>query len=391
MAKPPTTAEIAIFDVFEIKDWVMVHKICGLVLFFAMPIVVPAQYGQFLNHPDVIWAAEIEITYSLKPPPAADPLWANDIVYWKSYDPKDPVQYEGGELLIRKILQAARSGLWPAWQLHNPEEQLTLTAVADSLGWGYDTIVTFDVITYEESVKIVRNELDPSGFTAIRARQLLYFDNKKGEFGLATIAVAPVFRFTKKVQVKNASEATRDTILYERVPFWLKMPAFSKKIRRKHPDVNHSEILWAAQVKTLGHSPEPDHVMPLKNTKPTVMQALLDRFRYDPRYKATDFYNEPLPFETREALFVSSDTLVRYNPETYAESIEINRNEIRADDTPRLRLVENWYWDDRQQRLIILLDRFAPMVERDFPVWQRPLFWRRCWRPRHDCQAKAGR
>jgi hypothetical protein len=277
-------------------------------------------------------------------------------------------------MLMRKILQAARSGAWPAWQLHNPTAQLALKAVSDSLDWGENMIVTFDVVTYEESIKIVRDELDPSYFTAIRAKQLLYFDDKKGEFGLATIAVAPVFRYTKKVQAKNSWEAARDTILYEHVSFWLKMPAFSKKTHRKHPDVNNPKILWAAQIKTLGNSPEPDHVIPLKNTKPTVMQALLDRFRYDPRYQATNFYNEPMPFETREALFVSTDTMVTYNPETYVETIEIKRNEIRADDASQLCLVQNWYWDDRQQRLIIRLERFAPLVERYYPEWHWPLF-----------------
>ncbi|MCC6462080.1 MAG: hypothetical protein IT260_16515, partial [Saprospiraceae bacterium] len=47
---------------------------------------------------------------------------------------------------------------------------------------------------------------------------------------------------------------------------------------------------------------------------------------------------------------------------------------------------ENWYWDERQQRLIIRLERFAPLVERlefqgyrrtGFSAWNRPLFYRR--------------
>ena len=174
------------------------YQIYGLLLFIATPWLAQAQYEKFLKDPDITWAAEIEITYSLKPPPAADPLWENDICYWKSFDPKAAVQYEGGEMLVRKMLEAARSGAWPAWQRHNMAMQILPTDVLDSLYYR-NTIVTFDVVTFEEIIKVVQDEFDPAYFTAIRARQLLYFDHKKGEFGLATLAVAPVFAYIRKL------------------------------------------------------------------------------------------------------------------------------------------------------------------------------------------------
>ena len=356
----------------------MLYKMCGFFLFIGAPSVAFAQYARFLKNSDIAWAAEIEVTYSLKPPPAVDPLRENDIAFWKSYDPKAMIQYDGGEMLIRKIFEAARSGAWPAWQVNDPTKQLDLAAVSDSLCWTWaDTIVTFDPVTFEESIQFVQQELDPAGFTAIRARQLLYYDDKKGEFGLATIAVAPIFTYSVKVRTNSPVEAERDTILYEQIPFWLKMPDFKAKSLRKHPDVNDTNISWAAQIRTLRNSPKPDQAPPLKNTKAPVMQVLLDRFRSDRRYKATNFYNDPLPFETRAALFVSSDTLVRYDQETYAETIEINHNELRAEHTQQLRLVENWYWDDRQQRLIIRLERFAPIVDGYLWKWpDKPLFYR---------------
>jgi hypothetical protein len=95
--------------------------------------------------------------------------------------------------------------------------------------------------------------------------------------------------------------------------------------------VNDANISWAAQIRTLGNSPEPSRMTPLKNTKAPVMQVLLDRFRHDRRYTATNFFNDPLPFDTRAALFVSTDTIMRRNPETYSETIEINRNELRTE------------------------------------------------------------
>lgn len=351
----------------------------GLLLFIGIPSIVPAQYARLLKNPNIIWAAEMELTYSLKPPPVLDPLRENEIAFWKCYDPRETVQYDGGEMLIRKMLEAARSGAWPAWQLDDPMKQLDLETVLDSLCGKRDTIITFDVVTFEEVIKSVRYDWDLKYFTAIRARQLLYYDEKKGEFGLLTTAVAPVLTLTMKVQPKSPEEAERDTVIYEQIPFWLKMSDFRAKALRKSPNVNDTNISWAAQIRTLGNSPEPSGMTPLKNTKESVMQVLLDRFRYDRRYTATNFYNDPIPFDTREALFVSADTVMRLDPETYVETIEINRNELSAEHRLQLRLVQNWYWDDRKQRLIIRLERFAPIVDGDL-WWNwpgRPLFYRR--------------
>jgi len=359
----------------------MMHKIYGLLLFIGTPFVAFSQYARLLKNPDIVWAAEMDVTYSLTPPPVVDPLRENEIAFWKCYDPKESVQHDGGEMLIRKMLEAARSGAWPAWQVDDLTKQLDLAAVSDSLSWPHDTIITFDVVTFEVVIKNVRNDWNPSYYTAIRTRQLLFYDDKKGEFGLLTTAVAPVLTLTIKIQPKRPGEAERDTVIYERIPFWLKMSDFRAKTLRKSPDVNDTNISWAAQIRTLGNSPEPGILTPLKQSKEPVMQVLLNRFRYDRRYTATNFYNDPLPFESREALFVSTDTVMRLDPETYVETIEVNRNELSAEHTLQLRLVQNWYWDDRKQRLIIQLERFAPIAGGDLWRWSgRPLFYRRAKR-----------
>ncbi len=82
-------------------------------------------------------------------------------------------------------------------------------------------------------------------------------------------------------------------------------------------------------------------------------------------------------------MIFSTDTVATCDPLTYEEKIEIVQKEFRATDFPRLRLVQNWYWDDRQQRLLIDLQRFAPLRPVDRPaVWknmviEQPLFFYR--------------
>lgn len=145
--------------------------------------------------------------------------------------------------------------------------------------------------------------------------------------------------------------------------------------------MNDSNISWAAQIKTLGNSPELETLRPLKNLKPPVMQVLLDRFRTDAKFKVYDAVDKPIPFEARHDMLFSTDTVATFDPETYEEKIEIEKNELRAEDVPCLRLVQNWYWDDRQRRLIIDFQSFAPMMAvldyMDNLRYYKPLFYRR--------------
>jgi len=334
-------------------------KVCYLLFFAMLPIFAEAQYERILNNLDVIWAAEMDVTYYLRPPLPTDSVQQNDIIFWKNFDLKNRTPYEGSEMLMEKILAAARSGEWPAWQFADTVRQLSVYEVSRRLD-SHDTVVTFDPVTLEEQVKMPISVCDPASFFAIRAKQLLYFDEKKGEFELLTYAVAPVRRVAR--DILNKSGEWKEIHLFNYVPFWLKMPDFSKKKPRKQPNINDSNISWAAQIKTLGNSPEPEKMRPFKDFKPPVMQVLLDRFRTDAKFKVYDTSDEPIPFEARHDALFAVDTVVTFDPETYEETIKIVRTERRAVNFPRLRLIQNWYWDDKKQRLVIHLQRFAPML-----------------------------
>jgi len=354
-------------------------KVCRLLFFVLLPMLAEAQYERVLKNPDVIWAAEIDVTYYLRPPLPSDSVQHNDIIFWKNFDPKNRVPYEGSELLIEKILAAARSGEWPAWQFTDTVRQLSVYEVSRRLD-SHDTIVTVDVETGEHDVKAVISECDPASFFAVRAKKFLYFDEKKGDFELLTYAVAPVRHVSRDILSKSGE--WKKIHLFDYVPFWLKMPDFSKKKSRKQPNVHDSNISWAAQIKTLGNSPEPEKMRPFKDFKPPVMQVLLDRFRTDAGLQVYDALDAPINFETRRSMLFSSDTVVTFDPETYEEKVEITHKELRAADFPRLRLVQNWYWDDRRQRLVIHLQSFAPIISvydlyRGKLLYERPLFYRR--------------
>lgn len=374
-------------------------KVCRSLFFVLLPMFAEAQYERILNNPDVIWAAEIEVTYYLRPPLPSDSVQQNDIIFWKSFDPKNRTPYEGGEMLMEKILTAARSGEWlawqftgesikvenldplgegPAWQLADTVRQLSVYEVSRTVE-PPGIAVVINPETGEDELKETPNTSDIATWYAIRAKQLLYFDKKKGDFQLLTCAIAPV-RLVKRYEFDQSTGEYKPR-LSDYVPFWLKMPDFSQKKSRKQPSVNDSNISWAAQIKTLGNSPELENLRPLKNLKPPVMQVLLDRFRTDAKFKAYDTTDEPIRFEARHDMLFSSDTVTTFNPETYEEKIEISHREFRAEDFARLRLIQNWYWDDRQRRLVMRLQSFAPIIP-DYRIignsrCDLPLFYRR--------------
>lgn len=378
-------------------------KVCRLLFFILFPVSAEAQYERILKNPDVIWAAEMNMTYYLHPPLSWDSVPPNDIIFWKNYDPKNHIPYEGSEMLMEKILAVARSGDWTAWQfagesvsvkhllipLLDPEgpslqiadtvRQISAYEVSRILE-PYGLTVVLNPDTGEDELKETPNTWDITTYYAIRAKQLLYFDEKKGDFELLTYAIAPV-RLFKRYEYDRSIGENR-VYLSDFIPFWLKMPDFSGRKSRKQPSVNDSNISWAAQIKTLGNSPELENLRPLKDLKPPVMQVLLDRFRTDAKFKVYDTTDEPIPFEVRRDILMSIDTLIMFDPETYEEKIEIGKNELRAEDFPRLRLIQNWYWDDRQQRLVIQLQSFAPLLSIIRPYlrqihYEQPLFYRR--------------
>ncbi len=336
-------------------------KIVGWLLFFVFNAgALTAQYDRILHNPDVTWAAEIDVVYALQPPQLTDSVQLNDIIFWKNYDPRNPAPWEGGELLIEKILTAARSGAWPAWLLGDTPRQLSADEVAAQLG-SRDTVEVMDVETGVTHQKVVTNDPDLTSFFGIRAKQLLYYDTKKGEFELYTSAIAPVRHFSRSVQDRHG--VWQDVYLFDYVPFWLKMPEFSKKEKRKQPDLNDPNILWAAQIKTLGNTPDVEKLRPMKDFDPPVMQDLLDRFHTDRHFAAYDALGEPIDFADRKAMLFTTDSVLTFDPETYEEKLVVVKNEIRAADVYRLRLVEDWFWDERKGRLVIRLHSVAPMID----------------------------
>ena len=74
--------------------------VCCALIFALRPLILQAQYERILKNPNVIWAAEMDVTYYLRPPLPSDSVQQNDIIFWKNFDPENRVPYEGSEMFV---------------------------------------------------------------------------------------------------------------------------------------------------------------------------------------------------------------------------------------------------------------------------------------------------
>lgn len=352
---------------------------CYTLLFFLSPIILSGQneaYKAILNDPDVIWAAELDLQFTVEPEYSLSEnplLLGNNISTPLKLLNVHPGALELKNILLAtKLLELCRSGKQPAF---NPliEDALFDAAHRREFLNGVDTITVIDPETTMEYNQVVFNDPGETAIVGVRVLQLLYYREKSAGFNIYTAAFAPIF------SVYSRTEPS--VFLYMHTPYWFQMPPWSARSDSRKPKLNSPNITWARRLKTLDISPTLNELQPLKDFKPPIMQQLLDRFRHQPDF--TVAYTEdgaPIPFESREAIIHQTDTIATYDPDTYEEKMEVRHTELTGFDITHLALSQDWFWDEKQQQLIIRLHAFAPMFERkdatERPLYRQPLFWK---------------
>ena len=74
------------------------------------------------------------------------------------------------------------------------------------------------------------------------------------------------------------------------------------------------------------------------------------------------------------------DTLVVFEPSTDEEQTIVKSNNLLEEEIKELRLIQNWYWNDKKKKLSIHLKAVAPMRDifgdDGFFRYKKPLFFR---------------
>lgn len=327
---------------------------CSLSLF--------AQYEKILADPTVSWAAEIELYLS---PEVVWHEWPSDSLNDGAVLKTVNTAFSGSSpfadapTLMQRLFDVVLDDRWPAFADAGLTQPLTFDDLLARFS-KVDTVVSSTPEAYEEKILIVRNDLTPADCPLVRVRQLLFYREQTAEFGLITRSIAPT---------------TRDG----RAICWLALPSSGATA----PSLDDPNITWARRLRTQAATPTMTNLHSLKQPEQPVMRVFVQRVRTDTTVTIWDISDwKPVSPDDRERLFFRTDTLISFDTETYEEKIIIAQIEPAFDELQRLRLVQDWYWDERRQRLLTRLMAVGPVVnvmdEEGRFRFSRPLFYRTC-------------
>jgi gliding motility associated protien GldN len=92
-----------------------------------------------------------------------------------------------------------------------------------SMGASVDTVTTFDPVTYEEKIQVVRNELNPSDIKRYRIKEVWFFDEETSTMQVRILGIAPL------LDVKDEN----GNFKYEQLMFWVYYPEARQILARE--------------------------------------------------------------------------------------------------------------------------------------------------------------
>jgi hypothetical protein len=268
------------------------------------------------------------------------------------------------------FMKAASDGKMPIYSDAECQKVLTVNDIKQQ-----DTLLTIDPTTYETKTRVVMNDIPYENVLFFRVRQVVFYDAKKAQFGLRTLAIAPMVKVTEDI---GDSAAWRPI-------FWTKATDLSKPNKLTNNDVS-----WAARmVLSGGMDITPNAESSLKVLKivgedmPIGHQFNTIQKNFKVPFYHIDQSNPKDKFTINErlALLTNTDTIMTIDPVTYEQRIKVVSSNIESKQIKRLRLVQNWYWNDKKKRLEIYLMATGPLIDvTDYAgnfIYRKPVFYRR--------------
>ena len=207
----------------------------------------------------------------------------------------------------------------------------------------------------------------PEDFKVFRVRQIVYYNAKKVQFGLRTLAFAPL--------VNHYVES--DLIVLKPV-CWIKAEDIEKR-----PKLSSNDIIWA-RVFAFYKGFDIKKAKILKQTSENMpMLHFLNAAEKDANkvfFSGESFFDmEKIPHEYLNLLFQTRrDTT---SDITGFKDLLVLETPFDKTAIKNLRLVQEWFWDERKQKLRIRFVAAAPMqdVNNDAGefMYMQPLFYRR--------------
>lgn len=92
-----------------------------------------------------------------------------------------------------------------------------------------------------------------------------------------------------------------------------------------------------------------------------------------------DKFSEALDPSEASTIGVSVDTIITFDPETFAEQMKVVRNELNWEDIKRFRIKEVWFFDEETSTMQVRILGIAPLREvfddQGNFKYEQPMFW----------------
>lgn len=182
---------------------------------------------------------EERFTLPYEPIREADIMWEKRI--WRVIDTREKINkyFSYPEAPFVKILMdAAINGEINVYSTVDDKftEKMTSDEVG-SIGASVDTILQFDPETYEEKIKIVRNEMDYNDIKRFRVKEVWFFDEESSTMKVRILGIAPL----KDVKDEQGN------FKYEQVLFWAYYPDCRDLLANHkvyNPENDASPLTW---------------------------------------------------------------------------------------------------------------------------------------------------
>ena len=323
-----------------------------------------AQIDDLLKNKDISWVAEISTDLVLDNPDSAVEKGLNWIRTLKLL-PNQKVSGSDDRLEFSYIIHdAIKSDKIPFYSDSTCQKQIfakTITYI--------DTVIKcFEPMPDGKSYFLLYHFPKPTDFKVFRAQQIVFYNSKKAQFGLRTLAFAPL------EEIRNEAGDFKDI----KPLCWIKADDIPKR-----PKLSSDDIIWARRLSTYkGFDLTKAKVLKQTGSESPIIH-LLNIAEKDT--KKTFFSSESstdmrkLPFNELGLVFFWRDTV--YKSDGFVASSKIVENHVEKSEIKNLRLIQEWFWDERKQKLSIHFVAVAPMKEvtdeaGQFLYW-KPLFYRR--------------
>lgn len=343
-------------------------KILFLLSLSMLNFKMTAQIDDLLKNKDITWIAETYNDFAIHESFEADAGQNSSRSIPLKLINKSQGMLSETYAIQEWLIEAVKNEQLPIFDDENLKQKQSYKIITNA-----DIITEIDPITFLTRVKVVVNNLYIPNILLFRAKQIIFYNSKKAQFGMRTLAVAPIYNY------RDYDYNTNLVINTPKPLFWFKPQDLNKTQR-----LSKKNITWAKRMSFVnGLSIHSDSVKILKKVADNMPLAHL--FSAVKTNRRLPFYKnetgiEPrkkIPFEERKNMFSRNDTLRILDPLTYTESYKMTTEETKPSDCESLQLIQNWYWNDRKKRLEIYLVATAPLKDSYFGGYKMPLFYRR--------------